>query len=99
MKKLIDETASEKLLARYIGKATKAQVTEYSDLCFSASKIVKCPYIVMHKRLEKLFAGKSVDYVLMHLNQWTHEASKHPNPGMIINARLKQYRENLLLQK
>jgi hypothetical protein len=95
MKPLIDKSASEKLLSRYLGAPTKAQVTEYSDLCFSASKMVKQPYIVMHKRLEKLFVGKSVDFVLGWLNQWTHEASKHPKPGMIINARMKQYRERI----
>lgn len=86
---------SEKLLARYLGAPTKAQVTEYSDLCFSASKMVKQPYIVMHRRLEKLFVGKSLDFVLSWLNQWMHEATKHPNPGMIINARMKQYRERI----
>lgn len=96
MKPLIgNDVAKERMLAKYLGAPSKSQITEYSDLCYAASKLVKQPYFVMHKRIERLFIGKSVDFVLSWLNTWMHEATKHPNPGLIINARMKQYRERI----
>lgn len=85
----------EKFLARFTVQPTKAEITEYSDTCYRMAKIVKQPYIVMHKRLERTFDGRSLDTVLSWMRQWLHEAEKHPNPGMIINARMKQYRERI----
>jgi len=81
-------------MARFTFTGSAKQITEYSDLINTGAKLTKQPYIVFHKRIEKTFPPKSSpDTVLSYLRQWTHEAEKHPNPGMIMNARMKKYRE------
>lgn len=81
-------------LARFTFDGSAKQVEEYAELINTGRKMVKQPYIVFHKRIESTFsAGSSADRVLSCLNMWTHEAAKHDNPGMIMNARMKKYRE------
>lgn len=87
-------TGMSKLLEKYrqLGEVpTKQQETEYSWYLNEMRKLVKMPYIVMHKRLEKAFDGFTFEFMLSKMKQWFHEAEKHANPGMIINARLKQF--------
>jgi hypothetical protein len=67
--------------------------TEYSDLIADIGKMVKQPYIVVHKRIERAFAGASYSFAMMLLKQWTHEAHKTANPGLTFNWRMKQDKE------
>lgn len=79
---------------RFTFTGSSKQITEYSDLIRQAAKMVGMKYIVMHKRIEGTFLPRtSPDTVLSYLRQWTHEAGKHEKPGMIVNARMKKYRE------
>ena len=79
---------------RFTFNGSAKQVEEYAELINTGRKMVKQPYIVFHKRIESTFSpGTSADRVLSFLNMWTHEAGKHPNPGLIMNARMKKYRE------
>lgn len=70
----------------------KRNETEYSFYVAAAAKLIGTKYIVLHKRLEKAFEGKSMEYLLMHMKRWYHEAEKNGNPAMIFNVRFKQYR-------
>lgn len=81
-------------LSQLLQRKGKA-ATEYQDLVGQASKLVGQPYIVMHKRLERAFQGKSVDFVLSYVRRWVHEASKDAKPAIKFNYRFKQYREQL----
>lgn len=85
-------------LERFAGTATKAELTEYGDYVSRAAKAVGQPYIVLHKRIEKAFEGKSLDYVMSYLRPWLHEAEKSGKTGLVFNSRFKQYREKLLNQ-
>lgn len=81
-------------MARFTFTGSKKQITEYSDLINTGRKLTGEAYIVFHKRVERTFKiATSADTVLSYLRQWMHEAEKHDKPGMIINARMKQYRE------
>ena len=80
-------------LDKFKGNATKKQIEEYGDLVNTARKFVKQPFIVFHKRIESAFPNEKIDFVLSNLRRWVHEAEKHPNSGLIINSRMKQYKE------
>lgn len=79
-------------LSRFKIQPTKESVTEYSDYVYKSSKLIKQPYIAVHKRIEKAFEGSSFEYMLSKIKQWYHEAEKSTNPGMTFNWRFKQFR-------
>ena len=65
--------------------------TEYAFYLNEARKMISQPYIVLHKRIERAFVGKTMEYTLSHLKAWVHEAEKDRNPAMCFNWRLKQF--------
>lgn len=80
-------------LDQLLAKQPKASVTEYSDTIAKAAKLVGQPYIVLHKRLERAFAGKELDYLMSYVRRWLHEAEKSDKPAITFNWRFKQFRE------
>ena len=67
--------------------------TEYAFYVNEGRKITGEKYIVLHRRLERAFVGKSMEYLLGYLKRWVHEAEKDRSPAICFNARFKQFRE------
>ena len=72
--------------------AKQRNETEYSFYVGAASKMIGQKYIVLHKRIERAFVGKSLEYTLGLIKRWYHEAEKTDKPAVIFNVRFKQYR-------
>lgn len=65
---------------------------EYEYYVKEAARLTRSKYIVMHSRLARAFVGKDKDVIIAFLTRWIHEAEKSSNPGLVFNARFKQYR-------
>lgn len=70
----------------------KAAKFEYEHFIKLAAKMTGSKYFVMHSRLSKAFDGRDADFILSYVRRWCHEAEKSSNPGLVFNARFKQYR-------
>ena len=67
----------------------------YEHYVKEAAGITNSKYMVMHSRLARAFKGKDADHIIFYVSKWLHEAEKSNNPGLVFNARFKQYREAL----